>query len=171
MSVLHESFGWVSCDGLNSSAPKLIAQRRSVARELTIISCLIPLLCTDIAAPYDSALYSTDSSDAKGAVCSAETGWELRPPNRVHLWRFVEVLGSLLALWPGKGLSVDPSFAFESIRVLTWVMHMLEQGRLLAVWLSPPCTSFSAAAYPAVRSFREPRGWNPCCPKTHLGNT
>lgn len=34
----------------------------------------------------------------------------------------------------------------------------------------PPCRTFSAAAHPAVRSYKKPRGFNRRCRKTWFGN-
>lgn len=36
--------------------------------------------------------------------------------------------------------------------------------------MAPPCTSFSPACHPALRSYALPRGFNPLHPKVHLGN-
>ena len=44
------------------------------------------------------------------------------------------------------------------------------QGRLDSFLVAPPCTSFSPAAYPPVRSYAVPRGFKPWLPKVWLGN-
>ncbi|CAK0829180.1 unnamed protein product [Prorocentrum cordatum] len=47
---------------------------------------------------------------------------------------------------------------------------MLYEGRILTFAAEPPCTTFSPAAHPAVRSYRQPIGFNRSDPKTRLGN-
>ena len=71
---------------------------------------------------------------------------------------------------PVIDLDRSPHFNMADLRVLEWLMHLVEQGLLDSFMLSPPCTSFSAAAYPAVRSYAEPRGFDQTNPKTAIGN-
>ena len=47
---------------------------------------------------------------------------------------------------------------------------MIEENRFRAFLIEPPCTSFSPAAHPAVRSYREPLGFDRLNPKTLHGN-
>ena len=47
---------------------------------------------------------------------------------------------------------------------------MLKVGRFRSIMLEPPCTTFSPAAHPAVRSYQLPKGFNRKCGKTLLGN-
>ena len=47
---------------------------------------------------------------------------------------------------------------------------MLEERRIRGYLVSPPCTSFSPAAYPAVRSYEIPRGFDPTLEKVQVGN-
>ena len=51
-----------------------------------------------------------------------------------------------------------------------WLVHMMESGRLLSWICSPPCTSFSPAAYPAVRSYACAEGFDQSNPKVIIGN-
>ena len=55
-------------------------------------------------------------------------------------------------------------------RLIEWICYMLQTGKFRSIMLEPPCTSFSAAAHPAVRSYKEPLGFDRLCPKTWLGN-
>ena len=54
--------------------------------------------------------------------------------------------------------------------LLAWLFHMLDEKRLDSVFLQPPCTSFSAAAHPACRSYVCPTGWDRMLPKVWRGN-
>ena len=47
---------------------------------------------------------------------------------------------------------------------------MLEENRFKSFVTEPPCTSFSAAAHPAVKSYAEPLGYNRLERKTWFGN-
>ena len=68
-------------------------------------------------------------------------------------------------------LSDSPHFDLENPRLIEWICVMLQKGRFRSVMLEPPCTSFSAAAHPCVRSYKQPAGFNRRGPKTLLGNT
>ena len=41
------------------------------------------------------------------------------------------------------------------------IIFMMEDDRLDSFLVSPPCTSFSPAAHPMVRSYAQPRGFDP----------
>ena len=53
---------------------------------------------------------------------------------------------------------------------LSWIYYLLESGRLLAVAVEPPCTSFSIMRRPALRSRLVPYDFNLRDPQTRLGN-
>ena len=53
---------------------------------------------------------------------------------------------------------------------MEWILHLLQSRKLRAVMLAPPCTSFSPAAHPCVRSYSQPEGFDRLRPKTWLGN-
>ena len=57
-----------------------------------------------------------------------------------------------------------------SSRFLEWVIYMIEERRFRSFLVEPPCTSFSPAAHPAVRSYREPLGFDRRNAKTFHGN-
>ena len=67
-------------------------------------------------------------------------------------------------------LSDSPHFDLENPRLVEWICFMLQKGRFRSVMLEPPCTTFSAAAHPCVRSYRQPLGFDRLNPKTFLGN-
>ena len=96
-------------------------------------------------------------------------------------FQFVEVCGgsgvvtqqlSLLGVTCGPILDLSHSRQYDLTfpRVLMWVLFMLEEDRLDSFLVAPPCTSFSPAAYPPVRSYANPRGFKPWLPKVWLGN-
>ena len=43
-------------------------------------------------------------------------------------------------------------------------------GHFRSFFVEPPCTTFSPAAYPSVRSYENPVGYDRLCPKTYVGN-
>ena len=71
---------------------------------------------------------------------------------------------------PPIELSDSPHFDLKEPRLIEWICYMLQTGKFRSIMLEPPCTSFSAAAHPAVRSYKEPLGFDRLCPKTWLGN-
>ena len=71
---------------------------------------------------------------------------------------------------PVFDLSYSQQFDFSSIRVLRWIIFMIEEGRILSFLVSPPCTTFSPAAFPCLRSYQEPMGFDRSHPRVLLGN-
>ena len=71
---------------------------------------------------------------------------------------------------PPLDLSSSRHYNMTDVRLLEWAMHMIEQKRFRSFLSEPPCTTFSPAAHPAVRSYQQPEGYDMSCPKTFLGN-
>eukprot|EP00435_Cladocopium_sp_Y103_P052207 s698_g16.t1 len=71
---------------------------------------------------------------------------------------------------PVLDLSESKHYDLGSLRLLEWIIFMIEEDRFRSFFLAPPCTSFSPAAHPSVRSYREPLGFDRLNPKTFLGN-
>ena len=76
-----------------------------------------------------------------------------------------------LSVAPPLDLDASVFYDFTSLRLLEWCLHMVESGRFRSFLAEPPCTTFSAAAHPACRSYKEPLGFSRTDPKTLLGNT
>lgn len=105
------------------------------------------------------------------------------PPKPIGLrFNFIEVCGGAAKVsaevskrgWVvGPCIDLDRSehYNLASIEVLSWLIHMVESDQLDAYFVQPPCTTFSPAAHPAVRSYDAPRGFIPTDGKTHLGTT
>ena len=72
---------------------------------------------------------------------------------------------------PVIDLSYSCWYDFRRGRLLEWLAWMCWERRLLALAAEPPCTTFSPAAHPAVRSYREPLGYSWACslPKVRFG--
>ena len=94
---------------------------------------------------------------------------------------FVEICGGagkVTAALADLGRSVAPvldlthsrHYDLTSDRLTEWIIYMLEENRFRSFLIAPPCTSFSPAAHPAVRSYREPLGFDRLNPKVLLGN-
>ena len=92
------------------------------------------------------------------------------PPKPIGLrFNFIEVCGGaakVSAEVSKRGWVVGPCIDLDrrsehynlaSIEVLSWLIHMVESDQLDAYFVQPPCTTFSPAAHPAVRSYDAPR--------------
>ena len=75
-----------------------------------------------------------------------------------------------LVVAPVLDLTYSPHYDFGDIRVLEWLLHMLDEKRILSFFVEPPCTTFSPAAFPSVRSYAVPLGFDRKNPKTLHGN-
>ena len=64
----------------------------------------------------------------------------------------------------------SPEYDLQETRVLEWILYMLQEGRLSNVMVQPPCTTFSGAAHPCLRSYRRPEGFDRRFPRTRVGN-
>ncbi len=235
MAVFDRVFGVVDSLSADPMDPEIKVLPRAAAEELAIVSCLAPVLSSNVAAPFENKVYATDASNSKGAYVSAEidvelskllwrssdkkgqnlpmlsasqvilkeydpcfeeeadlqrvaAGLEERPEDEVcvhrplGLWyEFIEVCGGAgkVAKELGRlGVIVGPIFdlarssAYDIAdhKVLRWLAHLCEEGRLLSFLVAPPCTSFSPAAYPPVRTYVEPRGLLPLVQKALEGN-
>lgn len=82
--------------------------------------------------------------------------------------RAIAALGVVVG--PPLDISFSEEFDLTKLHVLSWIYFLIESGRLLAVALEPPCTTYSIIRRPALRSRGVPYGFNPADPKTHLGN-
>eukprot|EP00435_Cladocopium_sp_Y103_P018494 s3398_g4.t1 len=71
---------------------------------------------------------------------------------------------------PVLDLSESRHYDLGSLELLDWIIYMLEENRFKSFFVEPPCTTFSPAAHPAVRSYRLPLGFDRSDPKTLHGN-
>ena len=110
-------------------------------------------------------------------------GDQPRPSKPLALrFHFVEVCGGAGKIakamsargWtvgPVLDLDGSPHFDLKALQFLSWMLFMVEQGRLDSYLVAPPCTSFSPAQYPSLRSYQCPRGHDPKEPRTLNGTT
>eukprot|EP00435_Cladocopium_sp_Y103_P061652 s470_g23.t1 len=102
-----------------------------------------------------------------------------RPP--LFEFDFVEVCGGVgkvsacmkklgYVVAPVLDLSMSDKYDLRDLRLLEWIVYMLQSKLFKSMMLEPPCTTFSPAAYPAVRSYAEPAGWDRLLPKVFFGN-
>lgn len=61
---------------------------------------------------------------------------------------------------PVLDLSESAHYDLTSLRLMEWMIYMLEEGRFRSFLVAPPCTSFSPAGHPAVRSYALPSGFD-----------
>lgn len=104
------------------------------------------------------------------------------PSRPLGLWyEFIEVCGGAgkisreldrlgVVVGPVMDLSRSPAYDITDHKVLPWLLHLCENDRLMSFVVAPPCTSFSPAAYPPVRTYAQPRGLLPLTWKALVGN-
>ncbi len=104
----------------------------------------------------------SDDEEIQGREAGCSPG---RPP--AFVFDFVEVCGGVGAVSramnekgyvvaPPLDLSYSKAYNLEDLQLLSWIFHMLKEGRFRSVLCQPPCTTFSAAAHPACRSVLAP---------------
>ena len=85
--------------------------------------------------------------------------------------RISQAMASLnVVVGPPLDISLSEEYDLTKVHVLAWIFHLIESGRLLAVAVEPPCTTFSIMRRPALRSRHQPLGFDPHDSKTKLGN-
>ena len=77
-------------------------------------------------------------------------------------------LGMVVA--PPLDISDSPHYDLRDVRFLEWIIFMISENRFESFLVEPPCTSFSAACHPAVRSYDQPLGFDRREPRTLHGN-
>ena len=77
ISLLQDTFKVVNVGQYDKDDPKILSLSRKVADELTVLSTLIPLMCSELSAPYLGKIFCSDASNSKGAVLEAEAPVEL----------------------------------------------------------------------------------------------
>lgn len=107
---------------------------------------------------------------------------EQTPSRPLGLWyEFIEVCGGAgkisceldelgIVVGPVMDLSRSPAYDITDHKVLRWLLHLCENDRLVSSVVAPPCTTFSPAAYPPVRTYAQPRGLPPLAWKAVVGN-
>ena len=75
------------------------------------------------------------------------------------------------ACGPVLDISHSPHFNLCWLRALEWLLFLLEYFPLRSFAVEPPCAKFSPAAFPALRSYTEPRNYNPLEGQTLHGTT
>ena len=242
MSILVELFKVIPPGDLNTEKPKLHPLTRSAAEELILAAVLLPIVATDVKAPFSEWIFASDASNAKGAYVvskippslaeplwqagdfkggytrldtgfthalrksgiadhddwkqteAAVLGFELAgdetllaqeerrvPRPFAQSFDFLEVCGGSgvvseqlakmgFVVGPIIDISFSPHYNLLDSRTVEWILFMVQNRRVRALGLEPPCTTFSAAAYPPCRSYRVPRGFNQKSPKVWNGN-
>ena len=70
---------------------------------------------------------------------------------------------------PPVELSFSAQYDMQYVHVVAWITFMLSEGRLKAVFLCPPCTTFSIMRRPALRDAEHPHGFDVHDPQTRTG--
>ncbi len=127
--------------------------------------------------------YDPMHEDVGGDPNDEEEGKDVREVDRPIglMFDFVEICGGsgvvtaeLCRLGARCGPIFDITFSqkydLTDLRIISWCITMMEQGRLLAFLVAPPCTTFSPAAFPPLRSYDCPEGFDVHHPRVELGN-
>lgn len=75
-----------------------------------------------------------------------------------------------LVCGPVFDLSYSRRYDITDRRVFSWIAFMCEEGRLQSFLAAPPCTTFSPAAHPCLRTYKQPLGLDPKHPRVVHGN-
>ena len=75
-----------------------------------------------------------------------------------------------MTVCPPIELSNSEHYDISNTRLIEWLCFMITSGKIRSCMFEPPCTSFSPAAHPAVRSYSQPLGFDRMFWKTWLGN-
>lgn len=72
----------------------------------------------------------------------------------------------------GPVFDIADSFQYDikNAQAISWLAFMMEQGRLMSFLAAPPCATFSPAAWPCLRSYKEPLGFCRTHPRVLHGN-
>lgn len=73
----------IPSDELDPEHPRLRKLSRAAADELVLLSCLAPVICTNLATPFSQHVYATDASMAKGGIVAAK----VEEPLSALVWR------------------------------------------------------------------------------------
>ena len=71
---------------------------------------------------------------------------------------------------PVLDISFSQRYDITDRRVFAWLAFMCEERRLRSFLAAPPCTTFSPAAFPNLRSYKQPLGYDPSHPRVVHGN-
>lgn len=71
MSVLFHSHTFVDAMTMDALHPKVVPLKRRVAQELALLGILAPLMVSDLSAPIQNRVFTSDSSGPKGAFAEA----------------------------------------------------------------------------------------------------
>eukprot|EP00435_Cladocopium_sp_Y103_P017362 s4386_g4.t1 len=94
---------------------------------------------------------------------------------------FVEICGGVgavssaavdlgLVVAPPLDLSASLHYNLCDLRLLEWAIYMIEENRFASFLCEPPCTTFSPAAHPNLRSYVLPYGYDRSHPRVIHGN-
>ena len=75
-----------------------------------------------------------------------------------------------LVVGPMIDLKLHPLWDLRSTRVVEWLIFVLTQRRVWHIHCAAPCTTFSVARFPRLRSRQQPLGFDPHEEKTQCGN-
>ena len=96
MSILGELFKVIPAKELNTDLPVLRPLSRKGADEMILAAVLLPIIASDVKAPFHEFLYVSDASNEKGAFCVTKIPSEIAHP----LWLSADFKGSHTFLDP-----------------------------------------------------------------------
>ncbi|CAK0900373.1 unnamed protein product, partial [Prorocentrum cordatum] len=171
----------------------------AACNERALFAVLLPLMATGLSAGWGPHVLASDASHLAGASvktpASAPTArafWRQREQRGARTWLYpsgwaamanpedgavlqeARLMGYLL----GRGLRTGPRIDIKchkywdlvDSRLAEWIAWLIWQRRVKMTISQVPCTSFSIARHPRLRSRMRPWGFDPSSTPTHLGN-
>ena len=154
MAILQKSFNLVDLACFDRNHPKIIHLPREIANELCLLATLMPLMYSDLAAPFSEKVFCTDASNDRGAVLEADISPELSEV----LWKasrskgaytrllsasevLLKQLGELEEFSEHPNTEGPPrplAYAFEFIEVFSGASKITEYASQMGLIVGPP---------------------------------
>ena len=161
MSILEDAFHLVDSQSYDKNMPKILPLTRKVANELVLLAVLIPLMTSEISAPFSDRVFCSDASLTHGAFLEAA----IDPQVAEVLWKVSRTKGSYTRLLsplesilrhfdcleemdgPGKTAEVPRplAFSFEFLEIFSGASKITKFLAEKGIVCGPPIDlSFSA---------------------------
>ncbi|CAK0893022.1 unnamed protein product [Prorocentrum cordatum] len=124
----------------------------------------IPLNCKEVA-------YISVDKRPEDRAWLQDIDEELRPCTKVPRWHLLEAHAAAgLRVGPRIDPKMHPMWDLRSTRIVEWVLFLIMNEWVAYVHCAPPCTTFSVARQPRLRSRTQPLGLAAANEAAQLGN-
>ena len=111
MSLFNRVFALVDASSSDPNDPRMIALPRLTANELVLASVLVPLMVSEISAPWLEEVFCTDASQTHGGICKAVVGSDM---NEI-LWKCSRAKGGYSRLLSPVEAALRRANALEEV--------------------------------------------------------